>query len=141
MTDISKIDMERINGLLDKFEEVTASISSINSSISSINSNIDSINSKLNSMKYVIETGQSEDNTQFYRLYNDGFIEQWGTFIIPTTGSATLTFLKSFSDTHYSLTTGKYSSDSSSWNVMLYNKTSTSITIKVNLTGYAISAD
>ena len=43
MTDVSKIDMERINGLLDKLEEIT---------------------NKLNSMKYVIETGQSEDGSQ-----------------------------------------------------------------------------
>ena len=47
MTDISKIDMERINGLLDKLEEVT---------------------DKLNSMKYVVETGG--DSTQWYTKWN-----------------------------------------------------------------------
>ena len=48
MADISKIDMERINGLIDK----------------------------LNSMKYVIETLSEENN--WYRIWSDGWIEQGG---------------------------------------------------------------
>ena len=55
MADISKIDMERINGLLDKLEEVT---------------------NKINSMKYVIDSGSNDNG--WYRKWSDGFIEQWG---------------------------------------------------------------
>ena len=54
MADISKIDMKRINGLLDKLEEVT---------------------NKINSMKYVIESGSNDNG--WYRKWSDGFIEQW----------------------------------------------------------------
>ena len=67
MADISKIDMERINGLIDK----------------------------LNSMKYVIETLSEENN--WYRIWSDGWIEQGGymsagisdtiTFIKPFTNT------------------------------------------------------
>ena len=48
MADISKIDMERINGLLDKLEEVT---------------------NKINSMKYVIESGSNDNG--LYRKWSD----------------------------------------------------------------------
>lgn len=51
MVDISKINMERIEGLIEKFEEIS---------------------NKLNSMKYVVETGQSEDGLQWYRKWSDG---------------------------------------------------------------------
>ena len=57
MSDISKIDMERINGLIDKLDEVT---------------------NKINSMKYVVETGNNSNG--YYRKWNDGFIEQYGSF-------------------------------------------------------------
>lgn len=50
MVDISKIDMDRIEGLIEK----------------------------LNSMKYVVETGSNENG--WYRKWSDGFIEQWGIF-------------------------------------------------------------
>lgn len=65
MADISKIDIERINGLLDK----------------------------LNSMKYIIETGESEDGNQWYRKWSDGWIEQGGYI---NQRSGTVTFLKSY---------------------------------------------
>ena len=82
MSDISKIDMERINGLLDKFEEVT---------------------NKLNSMKYVIETGNNSNG--YYRKWNDGFIEQWGKINISTTAGnelrTTINLPISFSSTNY----------------------------------------
>ena len=55
MTDISKIDMERINGLLDK----------------------------LNSMKYVIESGSNDNG--WYRKWSDGWIEQGGTRVAKNT--------------------------------------------------------
>ena len=49
MADISKINMERINGLLDKLDEVT---------------------NKINSMKYVVESYQN--GTTWYRIWSDG---------------------------------------------------------------------
>lgn len=75
MSDISKIDMERIEGLLSKFEEVT---------------------NKLNSMKYVIETGKSEDGNQWYRKWSDGWIEQGGTYIPTKTIYRINYFIKQF---------------------------------------------
>ena len=85
MTDISKIDMDRINGLIDKLEEVT---------------------DKLNSMKYVVETGG--DSTQWYRKWNDGFIEQWGNIIFSQSAGSytnqTTTLPIAFSSTAYYIT-------------------------------------
>ena len=84
MTDVSKIDMERINGLLDKLEEVT---------------------DKLNSMKYVVETGG--DSTQWYRKWNDGWIEQGGVYnygsFIKDLGGANINFLINFSNVNYQI--------------------------------------
>ncbi len=84
MVDISKIDMDRIEGLLSKFEEIS---------------------NKLNSMKYVVETGQSEDGNQWYRIWSDGWIEQGGNFGGQVGGwtNTSITYLKSFKDLNYSL--------------------------------------
>ena len=117
MTDISKIDMERINGLLDKLEEIT---------------------NKLNSMKYVIETGQSEDGSQWYRVWSDGWIEQGGTTGLITSGdsynSKTITFKKSFTNTNYTFTScaNKYSTENglgTAYPPFIFTKNNTSIII------------
>nr|DAF56669.1 MAG TPA: Putative tail fiber protein fold, Tail fiber, receptor [Myoviridae sp. ctWb16] len=59
MTDISKIDMDRINGLIDK----------------------------LNSMKYVVETWN--EGTEWYRIWSDGWIEQGGFISAKTSNTIT----------------------------------------------------
>lgn len=111
MTDISKINMERINGLLDKLDEVT---------------------NKINSMKYVIETGQSENGNQWYRKWNDGWCEQGGQF--SAGGITTINLLIPYKDTNYQVTTTyKSSSNSTSINVTwgsVNNVTNSSFTIQ-----------
>ena len=77
MSDISKIDMERINGLLDKLDEVT---------------------NKINSMKYVIESGSNSNG--WYRKWSDGFIEQWNVLASNQT-KQTINLPVSFSNTTY----------------------------------------
>ena len=62
MADISKIDMERINGLIDKFNEITLNFTNL----------LNNIDSKINSMKYVVDA--STDANRWYRKWNDGFI-------------------------------------------------------------------
>ena len=80
MTDVSKIDMEQINGLLDKLEEVT---------------------DKLNSMKYVVETWN--EGTEWYRVWSDGWIEQGGFLGTNTINTETKTIHKAFSNTNYTI--------------------------------------
>ena len=115
MADISKIDMERINGLLDKLEEVT---------------------DKLNSMKYVVETWN--EGTEWYRVWSDGWIEQGGTTGLITSGdsynSKTITFKKSFTNTNYTFTScaNKYSTENglgTAYPPFIFTKNNTSIII------------
>ena len=115
MTDVSKIDMERINGLLDKLEEVT---------------------DKLNSMKYVVETWN--EGTEWYRVWSDGWIEQGGTTGLITSGdsynSKTITFKKSFTNTNYTFTScaNKYSTENglgTAYPPFIFTKNNTSIII------------
>ena len=75
MTDISKIDMERINGLIDK----------------------------LNSMKYVIESGSNENNTQWYRKWSDGWIEQGGFCKIAQDTTTDISLLIPFTTLNYNV--------------------------------------
>ena len=80
MTDISKIDMNRINGLLDKLDEVT---------------------NKINSMKYVVETWS--EGTEWYRVWSDGWIEQGGR-VSGFDINVTIIFKKSFTTVNYTIT-------------------------------------
>lgn len=80
MSDISKIDMDRIEGLLLKFEEIS---------------------NKLNSMKYVVETGQSEDGNQWYRKWSDGWIEQGGIITSGTDATVTVQLIVPMTTTNY----------------------------------------
>ena len=81
MTDISKIDMERINGLLDKLEEVT---------------------DKLNSMKYVVETWN--EGTEWYRVWSDGWIEQGGQSYNAVDSEITIQLHKPYTNSDYFIT-------------------------------------
>ena len=110
MTDVSKIDMDRINGLLDKLEEVT---------------------NKLNSMKYVIETGQSEDGSQWYRVWSDGWIEQGGHKLVHNY----IYFIKNFSNTNY-IIVGNTSNATSSTDEQYYANNPVNFTAKTKSSAY-----
>lgn len=91
MADISKIDMERINGLLDKLDEVT---------------------NKLDSMKYIIET--SFNSNGWYRKWSDGWIEQGGIINISQTHqiqNQTTTFMIPFQTKVYYINGDTFSSN------------------------------
>ena len=55
---------------------------------------------------YVIEweAASLANNYRWYRLYKSGWLEQGGNNIASTTGAITITFLKHFKDTTYTLT-------------------------------------
>ena len=80
MTDISKIDMNRIEGLL----------------------------SLLESIDYVVESKlPTEEDPSWYRLYKSGWLEQGG-YKNTTNTNTTINLLKPFKDTTYSLQTTGY---------------------------------
>lgn len=56
--------------------------------------------SKLNTVHCVVETFKS--GSSWYRVYDDGWVEQGGASNIPALGT-TISFLKPFADTNYSL--------------------------------------
>ena len=55
---------------------------------------------------YIIQT--YVNGTSWYRVYSDGWCEQGGKFYIGVDQNVTTTFLKSFKDTNYTLTTSQY---------------------------------
>lgn len=93
MSDISKINMDRIEGLIEK----------------------------LNSMKYVIETGQSENGNQWYRKWSDGWIEQGGILNEKISGNNTsvnssiINFLIPFSSINYNVLCNSSQENGSTW--------------------------
>lgn len=75
---------------------------------------------------YVTETHVS--GTQGYRIWSDGFIEQWGKVTLPGEHDNTLTFQKPFKDTNYNIqTAGWWISDR---HACVVSKTTTSVTLK-----------
>ena len=99
MADISKIDMERINGLLDKLEEVT---------------------DKLNSMKYVVETWN--EGTEWYRVWSDGWIEQGGQSYNAVDSEITIQLHKPYTNSDYFITqttgfNGAWSQTVTGWHI------------------------
>lgn len=114
MADISKIDMNRINGLLDKLDEVT---------------------NKINSMKYVIESYQN--GTTWYRIWSDGWVEQGGvTSNISWNGSGAdenITLPIEMKDVNYSLI-ATMSNTTGNWNYPVCRAIiSSSTTIKIGI--------
>ena len=86
MVDISKKDMDRIEGLIEK----------------------------LNSMKYVVETGSNENG--WYRIWSDGWIEQGNVVTsVSGSGSFNVYFPKSFSNNSYTLSALLGTSDGTYW--------------------------
>ena len=73
MTDISKIDMNRIEGLIEKLE----------------------------SMIYVVET--SSNGNGWYRVWSDGWIEQGGIINGATDKNSTHNLLKTYKNTQYNI--------------------------------------
>lgn len=73
---------------------------------------------------YITETWVS--GTSGYRIWSDGFIEQWGK--IKTSGEAvynTLTFKKAFKNTNYNVQTASW--DITDRHACMRNKTTTSV--------------
>ena len=92
-------------------------------------------------IRYPIAVSNKSLMPSWYVVYNDGWCEQGGRYTINTNGSGTITFLKEFVDTSYTIFNSKESYDSSNWNVMfdaLENWTTSQIGIKANLTGYTL---
>lgn len=107
MADISKIDMNRINGLIDKFEEVI---------------------NKLNMIRYIVEEYHSE--TQWYKIWSDGWVEQGG-YIINPSSNETVNLLKPYNNINYSVLC-QYAMDSNSTGRFLSigNKTNSSFLVR-----------
>ena len=117
MADTSKLPISRVDELIDKLNE--------------INNNFNIINNKLDSMKYVIESGSNENNTQWYRKWNDGFIEQWGNIIFSQSAGSytnqTTTLPIAFSSTAYYITliaTNSNNQQSHTCGILVKNKNS-----------------
>ena len=76
---------------------------------------------------YVTETHVS--GTQGYRVWSDGFIEQWGKVTVPGENSnKTLTFQKPFKNANYNIQTAGWSI--SDRHACVMSKTATSVTIR-----------
>lgn len=79
----------------------------------------------------------SDDDGNWYRIYPDGWCEQGG-HLIPTATTSTVTFLKPFSDTKYTILTGVgYTSNTAvSTATVAVTKTTSNFTIFLNNTSY-----
>lgn len=76
---------------------------------------------------YVKETHVS--GTQGYRVWSDGFIEQWGTVTVPGEDSdKTLTFQKPFKNANYNIQTAGW--EITDRHACVMSKTATSVTIR-----------
>lgn len=76
---------------------------------------------------YVTETHVS--GTQGYRVWSDGFIEQWGKVTVPgEDNDKTLTFQKPFKNANYNIQTAGYKI--SDRHACVMSKTATSVTIR-----------
>lgn len=116
MADTSKLPISRVDELIDKLNE--------------INNNFNIINNKLDSMKYVIESGSNENNTQWYRKWSDGWIEQGG-YVSNPSSNETVTLLKSYNNINYSIQC-QYAHDSNSTGRFLSvgNKTNSTFMVR-----------
>ena len=99
MADISKIDMNRINGLIDKFEEVI---------------------NKLNMIRYIVEEYHS--GTQWYKIWSDGWIEQGGQSYNAVDSEITIQLHKPYTNSDYFITqttgfNGAWSQTVTGWHI------------------------
>lgn len=92
-------------------------------------------------VRYPVEVSDKSLLPSWYVVYNDGWCEQGGRYTINTDGSGTITFLKEFVNTSYTIFNSKESTDSSTWTVMFSPAatwTTSQVDIKANLTGYKL---
>lgn len=87
-----------------------------------------------NEVARVVSSGKSADGTQWYRKYNDGYIEQAGLFDNGSDArgvSTTITFLAPFSSSVYSVQVTPGATNTTMWdgNVIARNLTTTSMSI------------
>ena len=63
---------------------------------------VNNVNAKVDTTPHIVET--YVNGTSGYRIWSDGYCEQWG-YLLPTSAAAvhTVTFLKPFKDTNYSI--------------------------------------
>lgn len=80
--------------------------------------NID-LSNVLENIDYVIERGQSEDGSQWYRKWKSGFIEQWGEH----SALATVTLLIPFSNTSYNVQVSRSVAGGNESTLSTYNRT------------------
>ena len=72
-------------------------------------------------------TAKYTSGTSWYEVYNDGWVRQGGSWLNKGTGELTITFLKPFTNTNYTMATAQgFSSGAAGWaNYEPYQKTKT----------------
>ena len=86
---------------------------------------------------YVVDTYQSD--TGWYRVWSDGWIEQGGTLAVTLNTWATVTFLKRFSNTYYTLTGAVQGANTSYADAFIGWKIDTKTTSSIQLSARYIS--
>ena len=86
---------------------------------------------------YVVDTYQSD--TGWYRVWSDGWIEQGGTLAVTFNTWATVTFLKRFSNTYYTLTGAVQGANTSYADAFIGWKIDTKTTSSIQLSARYIS--
>ena len=111
MTDISKIDMSRIDGLV----------------------------SLLESVDYVVESKlPTEEDPTWYRLYKSGWIEQGGRYVFSSSAYTQFNLLKEMANTNYSLIASFL--DLASQNTSVHSVTVGSLTTKTFMAKSGVSS-
>lgn len=102
-------------------------LTAIRESITNVSSKVDGLGEIPTPKAYVTETHVS--GTQGYRVWSDGFIEQWGKVTVPgENADKTLTFQKPFKNANYNIqTAGWWITDR---HACVTSKTATSVTLR-----------
>ena len=99
---MAKLSDTEINGNLN----VRGSLNAHTFTLTSSSKTINSISGVLLSGTHVcIESWHSSDGKSGYRLYNDGYLEQWGFVYPKTTATVTVTLFYSYYNTNYNVLT------------------------------------
>ena len=162
MENTSKIPTERVLTLDDKLENIDNRFSTTNTRIDDLDSKLDEkynelntkldekiaeLNSKIQQLEnrlYVKEFGQASDGKAWcYRIWSNGWIEQWGTWGTSTSSwaTATGTYPKAFKNTNYYLFILGNWNNSESSSCTVQTKTTTGFTGRYanNTTGTQLS--
>lgn len=97
--------------------------------------NID-LSNVLENIDYVIERGQSEDGSQWYRKWKSGWLEQGGQQL---GNGATVTFLNSFKDNTYIITSSVVNSDDANKLCSAYKVSATQFKIHSSDNAFQVS--